>query len=76
MALGWFYSPKQILHYFPSRFTSLKPPRQPLKNPWTILKQLDSHQWNLFLVGLAGWSWDGKLAGHDALASTELNAED
>lgn len=45
MAAGWFYSPKQILHYFPNRITSLKPPRQPLKNPWTILKQLDGHQW-------------------------------
>ncbi|KAI6871853.1 hypothetical protein D0864_09907 [Hortaea werneckii] len=75
MELGWFYSPKQILHYFPSRFTSLKPPRQPLKNPWTILKQLDSHQWNLFLVGLAGWSWDAFDFFTVSMTTTEIAKE-
>src|ERR1700712_3316213 len=60
MALGWFYSPSQILHYFPSRVTSLKPPRAQLKNPYAILRQLDAHQWNMFFVGFAAWAWDGK----------------
>lgn len=64
MEAGWFYSPRQLLHYIPSRFTSLKPPREPLKNPYTILKQLDAHQWNMFAVGLAAWSWDGTLSSH------------
>jgi len=54
MAAGWFYSPKQIARYFPARVTSLKPPGTKLKNPITILKQLDRHQWNMFLVGFVG----------------------
>jgi SHS family lactate transporter-like MFS transporter len=58
MELGWFYSPRQIARYFPSRFTSLKPPRQKLGNPWTIIKQLDKHQWSMFLCGWLSWAWD------------------
>ena len=58
MENGWFYSPRQILHYFPSRFTSLKPPRTKLKDPWTIVKSIDRHQWALFGIGFWSWTWD------------------
>lgn len=27
MEAGWFYSPRQIVHYFLTRPTTLKPPR-------------------------------------------------
>ncbi|KAF2721235.1 carboxylic acid transporter [Polychaeton citri CBS 116435] len=58
MALGWFYSPAQIGRYTITRVTSLKPPRTQLKNPIAVLKQLNKHQWNMFLVGYCGWTWD------------------
>ncbi|KXT03684.1 hypothetical protein AC578_5169 [Pseudocercospora eumusae] len=58
MEAGWFYSPKQILQYIPSRVTSLKPPRSTLKDPYTILRQLDRHQWALFAIGFVSWAWD------------------
>ena len=58
MDAGWFYSPSQIARYIPSRITSLKPPRNKVTNPWKIIRSLDSHQWNMFLVGWAGWTWD------------------
>lgn len=58
MDAGWFYSPNQIARYIPSRITSLKPPAAKLKNPWTIIRSLDAHQWNMFLIGFAGWTWD------------------
>ncbi|TKA25313.1 hypothetical protein B0A50_06217 [Salinomyces thailandicus] len=75
MEAGWFYSPRQLLHYIPSRFTSLKPPREPLKNPYTILKQLDAHQWNMFAVGLAAWSWDAFDFFTVSLCVTEIAAD-
>ena len=59
MDAGWFYSPSQIARYIPSRITSLKPPAAGrVKNPWKIIRTLDAHQWNMFLVGFAGWTWD------------------
>ncbi|KAJ5725014.1 uncharacterized protein N7483_006371 [Penicillium malachiteum] len=58
MALGWFYSPSQIAHYFATRITSLKPPRGKLKNPYTTIKQLDRHQWLMFAGGFTAWTWD------------------
>lgn len=58
MAAGWFYSPSQITHYLATRITSLKPPRTKLGNPYHILKELDKHQWLMFLVGFLGWTWD------------------
>ena len=80
MEAGWFYSGRQIRHYFPSRFTSLKPPKTKLKNPYAVLRQLDAHQvsqnqreigasaditqWNMFLVGFAAWAWDGDRTFH------------
>lgn len=58
MELGWFYSPQQIARYIPSRVTSLKPPRTKLKNPWKVVRMLDRHQWAMFGVGFAAWTWD------------------
>jgi SHS family lactate transporter-like MFS transporter len=58
MAAGWFYSPSQIGRYLLSRPTSLKPPLTRLRNPISILKELDRHQWLMFLVGYLGWTWD------------------
>ncbi|KAJ9498335.1 hypothetical protein H2202_006022 [Exophiala xenobiotica] len=58
MAAGWFYSPSQIKHYLATRITSLKPPRTKLGHPYYILKELDKHQWLMFLVGFLGWTWD------------------
>ena len=55
---GWFYSLDQIARYIPSRVTSLKPPSAKVKNPWTIVRSIDAHQWNMFFVGFAGWTWD------------------
>lgn len=48
MALGWFYSPAQIGRYCISRHTTLKPPRTNVKDPITVLRQLDKHQWVCF----------------------------
>ena len=58
MAAGWFYSPQQIKKYLLSRPSSLKPPKTKLRNPIGILKELDKHQWLLFAVGFAAWTWD------------------
>ena len=58
MGAGWFYTPEQIGRYLLSRPTSLKPPRTKLRNPIAVLKELDSHQWLLFVVGFMGWTWD------------------
>jgi hypothetical protein len=55
MALGWFYSPSQIGRYFLTRIPSLRPPRTKMQNPVAILRQLDSHQWLMFLAGFVGW---------------------
>jgi SHS family lactate transporter-like MFS transporter len=55
MALGWFYSPSQIGRYFFTRISSLRPPRSKMQNPIAILRQLDSHQWLMFLAGFVGW---------------------
>jgi len=58
MAAGWFYSPKQIGRYLLTRPISLKPPKTSLANPYRILKELDNHQWLMFLAGFLGWTWD------------------
>lgn len=72
MAAGWFYSPRQIIHYIPSRITSLKPPRTPLKNPYAVLQQLDRHQWNLFGIGFFSWAWDAFDFFTVSLTATEI----
>lgn len=58
MALGWFYSPSQIRRYILTRPTTLKPPRSSLRNPISILRELDNHQWQMFAIGFIGWTWD------------------
>ncbi|KFZ08157.1 hypothetical protein V501_06095 [Pseudogymnoascus sp. VKM F-4519 (FW-2642)] len=58
MAAGWFYSPSQIGRYIITRPSSLKPPMTKLRNPIAILRELDSHQWLMFIVGFISWTWD------------------
>lgn len=74
MAAGWFYSPRQIWHYFITRPTTLKPPRvcvtivtrtelandlQPkFRNPFKILRELETYHWLMFIAGWLGWTWD------------------
>ncbi|SMR45120.1 unnamed protein product [Zymoseptoria tritici ST99CH_3D1] len=58
MEAGWFYSGHQIRRYFSTRLTSLRPPRAALKNPWEIVRELDGHQWAMFGVSFAAWTWD------------------
>lgn len=72
MELGWFYSPRQIARYFATRISTLKPPRNEIRNPITVLKELDSHQWLLFLVGFLGWTWDAFDFFTVSLTATEI----
>jgi hypothetical protein len=59
MAAGWFYSPSQIGRYLLTRFSSLKPRRgEGNRHPIAVLRQLDRHQWLMFLAGFMGWTWD------------------
>lgn len=51
-------SPSQIGRYLLSRPTSLRPPLIKLRNPIAIVRELDRHQWLMFLVGFMGWTWD------------------
>ncbi|KAK5109127.1 hypothetical protein LTR62_007489 [Meristemomyces frigidus] len=75
MEAGWFYSSRQIAHYFPSRFTSLKPPQTKLKNPIAVLRQLDGHQWNMFFIGFSAWAWDAFDFFTVSLCVTEIAKE-
>lgn len=75
MDAGWFYSPKQILRYIPSRVTSLKPPRMTLKDPYCVLRQLDRHQWAMFGIGFTAWAWDAFDFFTVSLAVTEIAAD-
>ncbi|KAJ5998618.1 hypothetical protein N7451_006428 [Penicillium sp. IBT 35674x] len=58
MAAGWFYSPSQTTRYFATRVSSLKPPKNELRNPYAILRELTMHQWLMFAAGFLGWTWD------------------
>ncbi|EXJ59258.1 MFS transporter, SHS family, lactate transporter [Cladophialophora yegresii CBS 114405] len=75
MAAGWFYSPRQIARYLLTRPTSLKPPRSHVRNPYTILKELDKHQWLMFLAGFLGWTWDAFDFFTVSLTITEIAAD-
>ena len=75
MRAGWFYSPDQIGRYFMSRIPSLKPPREKLLNPIKVLRKLDKHQWNMFAVGFAGWTWDSFDFFTVSLCITEISAD-
>lgn len=72
MAAGWFYSPQQIKRYFLTRIPSLQPPRTKLRNPIHILRELDKHQWLMFLAGFLGWTWDAFDFFTVSLCVTEL----
>lgn len=37
---------------------SLRPPVTKLRNPISILRELNSHEWIMFLVGFISWVWD------------------
>lgn len=38
---------------------SLFSPRQNrLRDPVSVLRELDTHQWLMFTVGFLGWTWD------------------
>jgi SHS family lactate transporter-like MFS transporter len=76
MAAGWFYSPSQIARYFATRLSSLKPPRGAgVKHPIAVLKQLDKHQWLMFLAGFLGWTWDAFDFFTVSLTITEISKE-
>jgi MFS transporter, SHS family, lactate transporter len=75
MAAGWFYSPKQIVNYFLTRPTSLKPPRTRLGNPIRILGELNRHQWLMFFAGFLGWTWDAFDFFTVSLTVTEIAKE-
>ncbi|KAI5928127.1 carboxylic acid transporter [Camillea tinctor] len=75
MEAGWFYSARQVRRYLSTRVTSLKPPRTKLRNPISILRQLDSHQWLLFTVGLLSWAWDAFDFATMTLCVTEISEE-
>ncbi|KAL1961774.1 hypothetical protein VTN77DRAFT_1061 [Rasamsonia byssochlamydoides] len=75
MAAGWFYSPSQITHYFATRLTSLRPPRNKLRNPITILRELTTHQWLMFAAGFLAWTWDAFDYFTVSMTVTELAAQ-
>ena len=75
MAAGWFYSPKQIVRYFLTRPSSLKPPRTRLGNPIRILGELDRHQWLMFWAGFCAWVWDAFDFFTVSLTVTEIAAD-
>jgi MFS transporter, SHS family, lactate transporter len=72
MAIGWFYSPSQIKRYLLTRPSSLKPPGTKLRNPIAVLRELDRHQWLMFLAGFLGWTWDAFDFFTVSLTVTEL----
>ncbi|KAI1343896.1 carboxylic acid transporter [Xylariaceae sp. FL0016] len=74
MALGWFYSPSQIARYFLTRPSTLRPPQTALRNPARVLAELDRHQWLMFAVGFAAWTWDAFDFFTVSLCVTEIAA--
>ena len=47
-----------IGEYLRTRITTLKPPMDPLDNPFKVLGLLTFRQWMFFLVAFLGWTWD------------------
>ena len=43
--------------YLATRISSLKPPMDPLENPFKLLGLLNFKQWMFFLVAFIGWTW-------------------
>ncbi|KAH8696177.1 carboxylic acid transporter [Talaromyces proteolyticus] len=58
MEAGWFYSPRQIVRYLATRPSSLKPPKTRFSNPITVFRELNRHQWLMFVCGFVAWVWD------------------
>lgn len=44
--------------YAATRFSTLKPPMDPVPNPFKLLALLNTQQWLFFLCGFIAWSWD------------------
>lgn len=47
-----------VRDYAVTRITSLNPPMENIKNPFTLLAMLNAQQWAFLAVSFAGWSWD------------------
>src|SRR6201996_3244236 len=47
-----------IGRYLATRLPTLKPPMDPLENPFKLLALLNFRQWMFFLVAFFGWTWD------------------
>ncbi|KAI1506624.1 carboxylic acid transporter [Biscogniauxia marginata] len=75
MEAGWFYSPGQIRRYFMTRVTSLKPPKTKLLSPVSVLRNLDRHQWLMFVVGFLSWTWDSFDFATVTFCVTEIAAD-
>lgn len=60
------FTSRAIIKYAKTRFTTLIPSKDELSqytwkeilNPFLSVGELTPRQWNFFLVGLAGWTWD------------------
>lgn len=46
-----------------------------LKSPYVVLRDLNRHQWLMFWVGFAGWTWDSFDFFTVSLTVTELAAD-
>lgn len=44
--------------YLATRFSTLKPPMDPVENPFKVLALLNTKQWLSFLVAFIAWTWD------------------
>lgn len=47
-----------VSRYLATRIPTLKPPMDPLENPFKLLALLNFKQWMFFLVAFIGWTWD------------------
>ena len=57
----WRDSPNESISigkYLAKRIPTLRPPMDPLENPFTLLGLLSFKQWMFFLVAFLGWTWD------------------
>ncbi|KKZ62883.1 hypothetical protein EMCG_02728 [[Emmonsia] crescens] len=83
MAAGWFYSPSQMRRYFGSRISKAAKVwitrdndiYTRLRNPYHIVRELNQHQWLMFLVGFLGWVWDAFDFFTVSLCITEIAGE-
>lgn len=60
------FTSRAIAKYVKTRFTTLIPLREEFSTylktdiffPFKVLSELNRRQWNFFLIGFAGWTWD------------------